>query len=190
MKQFVAPKSERGLTVRHRSTYHATLYQQAEAGLPSSQIIKQHAAAIARSPQVIAQCKLIDGIHRSNRLTGQHQQMAVFPGHPVQCVVDKEGSERGKLECDHKTPAINGAIAQMFRDYYAWGSANTTPHLHVYTSGMHLKTAGGHRYNIVQNGNKHSQADEALEQVQGKGNKKLRQTIKRTARDVFGVDLY
>jgi|GEM_PF-4875650 len=79
---------------------------------------------------------------------------------------------------------------QLFGDYYAFGAANTTPHIHVYNSGMHLKTAGGHRYNVVKNGKEHAQAKDALEQVRGKAKKKLRQALKRTARDTFGVDLY
>jgi len=80
-------------------------------------------------------------------------------------------------------------VAQFFQDYYAWGAPNTTPHVHVYNGGMHLKTAGGDRYNIVAAGERHAQAVVALEQVRGKGNKKLRQTIKHTAEKKFGIIL-
>lgn len=80
-------------------------------------------------------------------------------------------------------------VIQRFAAYYAWGGANETPHVHVYDDGMHLKSAGGHRYNIIKANARHSQADDALLNVQGKGNKKLRQTIKRTARKHWGIEL-
>jgi hypothetical protein len=84
---------------------------------------------------------------------------------------------------------LGAAVVQRFADYYAWGQANTTPHVHVYNSGMHLKSAGGHRYNVVYQGARAAAADDALQAVQGKDNRKLRRTIKDTARDTFGVAL-
>lgn len=36
-------------------------------------------------------------------------------------------------------------------DWYAYGQANTTPHIHAYSGGdCHLKVAGGDRYNLIQ----------------------------------------
>jgi len=55
----------------------------------------------------------------------------------------------------HKCSPVVQKVVQLFAAYYAWGAANTTPHVHVYNSGMHLKSAGGHRYNIVQNNARH-----------------------------------
>jgi uncharacterized protein DUF4157 len=108
--------------------------------------------------------------------------------------VQRQGPEeeellQGKFERIQTNRSAPHGVAQLFAAYYAWGSANTTPHVHVYNGGMHLKTAGGTRYNIIKNGSKHAQASDALLNVQGKGNKKLRQTIKHTARDTFGIEL-
>jgi hypothetical protein len=133
--------------------------------------------AAATSPRLLLQGIAMQQIRNS-----------VTPGIPSPALRPRNAIVQGRFI----VPGVRGAggARQLFRDYYAWGSANTTPHVHVYNGGMHLKTAGGHRYNIVQNSTKHSQADDALRQVQGKGNKKLRQTIKRTAKSRFGVDLY
>lgn len=108
--------------------------------------------------------------------------------------VQRQGSEeeellQGKFEQIQMNRLVSYGVTQLFASYYAWGSANTTPHVHVYNSGMHLKTAGGTRYNIIKNGSKHAQAATALLNVQGKGNKKLRQTIKHTASGTFGIEL-
>ena len=59
------------------------------------------------------------------------------------------------------------SVIQKGGDYYAYGSADTTPHIHVYSGGdCHLKIRDRgriRRYNIVQNGKRHSQADTALD---------------------------
>lgn len=35
-------------------------------------------------------------------------------------------------------------------DWYEFGSANTTPHIHAYSGGdCHLKVAGGDRYDLI-----------------------------------------
>jgi hypothetical protein len=50
-------------------------------------------------------------------------------------------------------------------DWYEYGSAGETPHVHCYGVDSHLKISDRgsiHRYNIVQNGKVHSQATEAL----------------------------
>lgn len=55
--------------------------------------------------------------------------------------------------------------------YYAYGDADSTPHVHCYSGGDgHLKILDRsriRRYNIVQNGQVHAQAGSALEAAQG-----------------------
>jgi hypothetical protein len=64
-------------------------------------------------------------------------------------------------------------VVQMGGDYYAYGSANTVPHVHVYSGGdCHLKIVDPDRkkimrYNIIQNGKRHAQADGALHAASG-----------------------
>jgi hypothetical protein len=61
-------------------------------------------------------------------------------------------------------PAFASGVAQM-REWYAYGSAGSTPHVHCYNSGSHLKIMDGSRikrYNIVQDGRLHAQREEAL----------------------------
>lgn len=49
------------------------------------------------------------------------------------------------------TPTAPGVVQR--KDFYAYGAANTTPHIHVYSGGdCHLKVAGGDRYDLVQGG--------------------------------------
>ena len=53
---------------------------------------------------------------------------------------------------------------------YPYGSAGTTPHVHTYGADSHLKIylrGRVRRYNIVQNGQVHAQADEALQVAAG-----------------------
>jgi Domain of unknown function (DUF4157) len=75
-------------------------------------------------------------------------------------------------------------------DYYAYGSANKTPHVHVYKGGAHLQIAdparGGKtkRYNLVANGGRHSQAATALGAAAG--NAELTAAINGVF-DKFGV---
>ncbi len=41
---------------------------------------------------------------------------------------------------------------QIMADTYALGSANTTPHIHVYSGGdCHIKFAGGDRVDLIKN---------------------------------------
>lgn len=64
-----------------------------------------------------------------------------------------------------------GGVIQRKKEYYAYGSADTTPHIHVYSGGdCHLKILDRgriRRYNIVQGGRRHAQADDALEAAAG-----------------------
>jgi hypothetical protein len=70
------------------------------------------------------------------------------------------------------TSAPTGLI-QRGKDTYAYGSANTVPHIHVYSGGdCHLKILDRgrvRRYNIIQDGKRHSQADDALAAAAGNG---------------------
>jgi hypothetical protein len=43
----------------------------------------------------------------------------------------------------------------ILRSEYPYGGAKTTPHIHQYAGGFHLKLAGGHRLNLVKNGIKY-----------------------------------
>ena len=53
-------------------------------------------------------------------------------------------------------PLTTGVIQR--RDWYEYGSANTTPHIHCYSGGdCHLKDAYGTRYNLVKGGKRSSQ---------------------------------
>jgi hypothetical protein len=64
----------------------------------------------------------------------------------------------------------SGAVIQR-KESYAFGSANTVPHIHVYSGGdCHLKIVDRgsiKRYNIIKDGKRHSQADMALEAAAG-----------------------
>ncbi len=56
----------------------------------------------------------------------------------------------------------------MQRDSYAYGAANVTPHIHVYSGGdCHLKDSQGTRFNLVQNGRrvKQSRINEAFDAI-------------------------
>ncbi|MFV0302766.1 MAG: hypothetical protein ACK5IP_18180 [Paracoccus sp. (in: a-proteobacteria)] len=69
----------------------------------------------------------------------------------------------------------NAGVIQR-NGYYSYGSAKTTPHVHCYGTDSHLKIFTGsrvQRLNIVQNGKRHAQADEALEAATGTGNQAL-----------------
>jgi hypothetical protein len=87
---------------------------------------------------------------------------------------------------------ISAPCGVVQRDYYAWGNAGETPHLHVYNDGFHLKISdrgGIQRYNIVKKNQIHAQSADALAAVEGKHFRKLRRRIKRVAKDEFGFDL-
>ena len=70
-----------------------------------------------------------------------------------------------------KNTTSASTVIQKGGAYYAYGSADTTPHIHVYSGGdCHLKIRDRgriRRYNIVQNGKRHSQADTALDAAAG-----------------------
>jgi hypothetical protein len=103
--------------------------------------------------------------------------------HELTHVVQQNGSDVS-LQRIMSTPC--GVIQ---RDSYPWGSANTTPHIHLYSDGMHLKMEDGTRYNIVKKNAQHSQSADALIAVQGKNYRKLRRRIKKTAQRVFRIVL-
>jgi hypothetical protein len=103
--------------------------------------------------------------------------------HELTHVVQQNGSDVS-LQRIMSTPC--GVIQ---RDSYPWGSANSTPHIHLYSDGMHLKMEDGTRYNIVKKNALHVQSADALLAVQGKNYRKLRRTIKRTAKKEFRIDL-
>lgn len=52
-----------------------------------------------------------------------------------------------------------GSALAVQRDSYAYGAANVTPHIHVYSGGdCHLKDSNGTRFNLVQGGQRVKQA--------------------------------
>lgn len=80
----------------------------------------------------------------------------------------------------HAIHGLFGAAAprvmQLGKKDYPYGSANSVPHVHQYGPDSHLKILGSRglkRYNIVQNGKRHAQADEALAEAQASGNADL-----------------
>lgn len=56
------------------------------------------------------------------------------------------------------------------RDSYPYGSRNSTPHVHEYGGDCHVQIfhrGRVRRYNIIQGGQRHAQADDALEAAAG-----------------------
>lgn len=110
---------------------------------------------------------------RSSRLDEKHDQRAAAAA--------RSGRARGLASqgLDDRRPQgiaqrvlqRHGSVVQRKKEYYAYGSANTTPHIHVYSGGdCHLKILDRgriRRYNIVQGGSRHAQADDALEAAAG-----------------------
>lgn len=83
--------------------------------------------------------------------------------------------------------ALQRKIVQL-KDHYAYGSANTVPHVHCYNGGCHLKIRDRgsiKRYNIVQNNKVHAQADSALNAASG--NADLKAIIQRLIDEASGV---
>lgn len=52
-------------------------------------------------------------------------------------------------------------------EWYEWGDAKTTPHIHAYNNGFHLKSADGTRYDMVKGNRRVPQAklNEAFDAV-------------------------
>lgn len=44
-------------------------------------------------------------------------------------------------------------------EWYEWGAANVTPHIHAYNDGCHLKSADGTRYDLVKGNRRVQQTD-------------------------------
>jgi hypothetical protein len=60
--------------------------------------------------------------------------------------------------------------SKKVRVEYPYGAADSVPHIHAYPGGGHLKILDRgriRRYNIVQNGSRHVQADSALAAAAG-----------------------
>jgi hypothetical protein len=89
--------------------------------------------------------------------------------------------------------AVSDLVAQrsgpvIQRDSYLYGSANTTPHIHSYPNGSHLKILVGtkiKRINLVQNGTRYSDGvAEAFQLAREAGNTTLVDAIKEAIRGV------
>jgi hypothetical protein len=66
--------------------------------------------------------------------------------------------------------ALQRSALMIQRDSYPYGGKNTTPHVHEYGGDCHLKIMDRgriRRYNIVQNGKRHTQADDAIAAAAG-----------------------
>ena len=112
----------------------------------------------------------------SGRETSASLQAVAFQDNRPEAIVQQKLQSNIDLSPDRFSPlqrqaVSSGGIVQRKKDYYAYGSANTTPHIHVYSGGdCHLKIFDRRRirrYNIVQNGERHSQADTALAVAEG-----------------------
>ncbi len=90
--------------------------------------------------------------------------------HVVQQTGDSQVQRRYQLQPQVKFTASPMGVIQR-KESYAYGSANTVPHIHVYSGGdCHLKIVDRgrvRRYNIVQGGKRHSQCDDALAAAAG-----------------------
>lgn len=63
-------------------------------------------------------------------------------------------------------PSIGGVVQRA--DWYEYGAANTTPHIHSYSGGdCHLKVAGGNRYDLIKKGRrvKQTSLNDAFDKV-------------------------
>ncbi len=93
-------------------------------------------AKMASSPQSTAQRVLSQEIHNSPHMLLQLKLMSVVA----------------------KKPVIQALSVIQKADWYEYGAANVTPHIHCYPGGCHLKKAGGGRINLVQGGFKRPQS--------------------------------
>lgn len=100
-----------------------------------------------------------------------------------------EGQQSSELITLHSSnDSIQKKVIQM-ADWYAYGSADTAPHVHCYSGGdAHLQIHDRgrvRRYNIIQGGQVHSQAEIALQAASG--NEALVQVIQGLIDSVNGV---
>jgi hypothetical protein len=90
--------------------------------------------------------------------------------HVVQQTGDSQLQRKHQLQPQVKFTASPMGVIQR-KESYAYGAANTVPHIHVYSGGdCHLKIVDRgrvRRYNIVQNGKRHAQCDDALAAAAG-----------------------
>ena len=127
----------------------------------------------------------------SGREASAGLQTAAFQDNRPEAIVQQKLQSNIDDSSDSFSPlqrlvVSSGGVVQRKKDYYAYGSANTTPHIHVYSGGdCHLKILDRgriKRYNIVQNGKRHSQADTAL--AVAEDNQTLVDAIKKLLEDV------
>lgn len=77
------------------------------------------------------------------------------------------------------------AIIQ-FKDWYAYGHANSVPHIHCYGKGFHLKDSNGRRYNLVQKNVKYPHAThDAYEWIRNECAEIHREPLLAALRELF-----
>lgn len=94
------------------------------------------------------------GEHDPGSSTGQE-----LLAHELTHVVQQSGGavqRSPQTQISQSSPANISTIAPIViqrADWYEYGAANVTPHIHAYGSGdCHLKDAYGHRYDLIQKG--------------------------------------
>ena len=104
--------------------------------------------------------------------TGRVGGVAVNDDQALEAEADAMGSRAlrqavGPVATRGRRTAPEPAPVAQLKEYYAYGSANTTPHIHCYPGGAHLKVAGGDRYDLAQDGFRVSQdsINEAFDRV-------------------------
>ncbi|MBD2136105.1 DUF4157 domain-containing protein [Anabaena sp. FACHB-1237] len=88
------------------------------------------------------------------------------------------------------TPIITSAYQIIQKAQYAYGSANTTPHIHCYGSDSHLKIAGGKRYDLVKDGyrveqNRLNEAFDAIREQYPQENNNVRNAVINAMRNIL-----
>lgn len=121
----------------------------------------------------------------ANRDAHQLQRQAAFQLADNRPTASAQLKSRNLIQ--NSSQAIQRQVVQL-KNWYAYGSANTVPHVHCYNGGSHLKIhdrGSVKRYNIVQNGSVHSQSESALNAAAG--NADLTAVIKRLIKEANGV---
>lgn len=103
-------------------------------------------------PEAAAQRKMLEMANHN----AQSMLMGTIPRIPASRLGDTQSTQMQVMDKSHfepQNPIQKKSNVIQRADYYAYGAANTTPHIHVYNNvNCHIKVAGGHRFNLVQNG--------------------------------------
>jgi hypothetical protein len=101
----------------------------------------------------------------------EHRPVAAALSDPTRRLSAQGLADRRPQGVAQRVLQRHSGIIQRKKEYYAYGAANTTPHIHVYSGGdCHLKILDRgrvRRYNIIQGGRRHAQAEDALAAAAG-----------------------